>query len=489
MDSSKIPVLVGIAQIDQRSDAPDDYQEPLDMMLEAVHLAAEDCGRTEILAMAEAVYVIKGLWNYEDPARAIAREIGAEKAETIGTAYGGNIVQSCVSDACLAIRSGERSVTILAGAEIGRSLAQARKSGNRLPMREAGGAPDRVMGEMKSMLHPLEEKHGVDQPVYWYSIFENAIRHHRGETIEEHRKRISELWSSLNDVAVENPHAWIRERISAEEIRTPSANNRMIGFPYTKLMNANSRVNQGAAFILCSLEKAEQLGIPPEKYIFPHSGSEAHDPLFLSNRDELHSSPAIRIAGRKVFELSGTSVDDLTHVDLYSCFPSAVQVAATELGLSQKRPLSVTGGLTFGGGPLNDYVMHSITRMAEVLRGDPGSYGLVTANGGALTKHALNIYSTRMPENGFQYASVQSEVDALGQREVVDDHEGDVTIEAYTIGYNADGPMRAIVACRLEDGRRIWATRDDASLASAMTQEEFCGRVAHRSRDGLLTPH
>ena len=425
MDSSKIPVLVGIAQIEQRSDAPDDYQEPLDMMLEAVHLAAEDCGRTEILAMAEAVYVIKGLWNYEDPARAIAREIGAEKAETIGTAYGGNIVQSCVSDACLAIRSGERSVTILAGAEIGRSLAQARKSGNRLPMREAGGAPDRVMGEMKSMLHPLEEKHGVDQPVYWYSIFENAIRHHRGETIEEHRKRISELWSSLNDVAVENPHAWIRERISAEEIRTPSANNRMIGFPYTKLMNANSRVNQGAAFILCSLEKAEQLGIPPEKYIFPHSGSEAHDPLFLSNRDELHSSPAIRIAGRKVFELSGTSVDDLTHVDLYSCFPSAVQVAATELGLSQKRPLSVTGGLTFGGGPLNDYVMHSITRMAEVLRGDPGSYGLVTANGGALTKHALNIYSTRMPENGFQYASVQSEVDALGQREVVDDHEGD----------------------------------------------------------------
>ncbi|MEE3328570.1 MAG: acetyl-CoA acetyltransferase [Myxococcota bacterium] len=489
MDSSRIPVLVGIAQVDQRSDEPNDYQEPLDMMLKAIRLAAEDSERTEILSRTDAVYVIKGLWSYEDPAGAIAREIGAEKAETIGTAYGGNMVQSCVSDACLAISRGELSVAILTGAEIGRSLAQARKSGTRLKMREAGGSSDRLMGEMKTMLHPLEEKHGVVQPVYWYSIFDSAIRHQRGESIDEHRKRISELWASFSDVAAGNPHAWIREKIDAEEIRTPSSDNRMIGFPYTKLMNANSRVNQGAALILCSLHQAEKLGIPPEKYVFPHSGSEAHDPLFLSNRNDFHSSPAIRTAGEKVLELSGVGVDDLAHVDLYSCFPSAVQVAATELGLSQQRPLSVTGGLTFGGGPLNDYVMHSVTRMAEILRDDAGSYGLVTANGGALTKHALNIYSSRMPEQGFQYACVQNEVDSFGQREIMDDQEGEVTIEAYTVAYDADGPARAIAACRLDDGRRTWATREDASLASAMTTEEFCGHSAHRSREGLLTPH
>ena len=488
MDSSRIPVLVGVAQIDQRSDEPGDYREPLDMMLDAVHRAAEDCGRTEILSMTDSVYVIKGLWSYEDPARAIAQEIGAEKAETIGTAYGGSLVQSCVSDACVAISRGERSVAVFAGSEIGRSLAQARKSGTRLAMREASGTPDRFIGEMKSMLHPFEEKHGLNQPVYWYSLFENAIRHTQGESMDEHRTRISELWSSLNDVAVENPYAWIRKKIGAEEIRTPSADNRMIGFPYTKLMNANSRVNQGAAFILCSLEKAEQLGIPPEKYIFPHAGSEANDPFFISNRDTLHSSPAIRVAGKKIFELSKTSVEDLKHVDLYSCFPSAVQVAANELGLSQERPLSVTGGLTFGGGPLNDYVMHSITRMAEVLREEPGAYGLVTANGGALTKHALNLYSTRMPENGFRHENVQSEVDALGEREVIDDYEGDVSIESYTIGYEAESPSRVIAACQLDDGRRVWATREDPSLAAAMTTEEFCGRKAHRSREGLLTP-
>jgi len=489
MDSSRIPVLVGIAQINQRSDEPGDYVEPLDMMSQAIHLAAEDSGHTEILKLAEAIYVIKGLWSYKDPARAIAREIGAEGATTIGTAYGGNMVQSCINDACVAISRGEISVAIMTGAEIGRSLSRARKSGIQLKMREADGEPDRALGEFKSMLHPLEEKHHVDQPVHWYSLFDSAIRHQRGESLDEHRKRISELWASLNAVAVKNPHAWIRNEVSAEEIRTPSAANRMIGFPYTKLMNANSRVNQGAALILCSLAQAESLGIPAEKFIFPHSGSEGHDPSFLSNRNDFHSSPAIRMAGAKVLELSGIGTDDLTHVDLYSCFPSAVQVAATELGLSQERALSVTGGLTFGGGPLNDYVMHSVTRMAEVLREDTGTYGLVTANGGALTKHALGIYSTKIPTEGFKFASVQNEVDSLGQCQIVDDHNGEVTIEAYTVTYNSDGPARVIAACRLEDGRRVWATRDEPSLASAMTTEEFCGRTAHRSLEGLLTPH
>ena len=244
-----------------------------------------------------------------------------------------------------------------------------------------------------------------------------------------------------------------------------------------------------SALILCSLERAEALGIPPENYIFPHSGSEAHDPLFFSNRNDFHSSPSIRMAGQKVLELGHVGIEEIDHVDLYSCFPSAVQVAANELGLSQDRPLSTTGGLTFGGGPLNDYVMHSVARMAEVLREDPGTYGLVTANGGALTKHALNLYSTRMPEHGFQYASVQDEVDSLGQGEIVDDYEGDVTIEAYTVAYDADGPSRAMAICQLADGRRVWATREDSSLATAMTTEEFCGQKAHRSAEGLLTPN
>ena len=487
MDSSRIPVLVGLAQLEQRATDVEDSVEPLDMMLDAVRRAGEDSGRTEILSQAEAVYVTRGVWSYKDPARAIAREIGADEATTVGTAYGGNMVQSCINDACLAIHRGELSVAILAGAEIGRSLARAGRAGVRIDMREAAGQPDRLLGQFKSMMHPLEQKYRITQPVYWYAMFESAIRHGRGEGLDGNRERVSKLWSGFNDVAVDNPHAWIRKPLSPEEIGTPSAKNRMIGFPYPMLMNANSRVDQGAALILCSLARAEKLGIPAEKWVFPQSGSEGQDSYFLSNRDAFDASCAIRVAGAKVLELAELSAEDLDYVDLYSCFPSAVQVAASELGLSQERPLTVTGGLTFGGGPLNNYVMHSVTRMAEVLRENPGSRGLITANGGALTKHALGVYSTDLPAEGFRHANIQAEIDEIPERKIVDDYDGPVTIEAYTVVYDDEGPARALAACRLEDGSRTWATREDRSLALSLTQEEFCGRDARRSLNGELS--
>src|SRR6185503_6856037 len=226
------------------------------------------------------------------------------------------------------------------------------------------------------------------RPIEYYPMFENALRAARGESIAAHGERISELWARFSAVAADNPHAWIRKAHGALEIRTPSAQNRMVSFPYPKLMNSNSRVDQAGALLLCSYATARAAGVPVERMVFPWAGTDAHDHYYVSNRDELCSSPAIRIAGRRALELAETEVDALDHVDVYSCFPVAVQVAAAELGLSLDRPLTVTGGLTFGGGPLNSYVLQSIARMVEVLRADPGSRGLITGNGGYLTKHA-----------------------------------------------------------------------------------------------------
>jgi acetyl-CoA C-acetyltransferase len=206
----------------------------------------------------------------------------------------------------------------------------------------------------------------------------------------------------------------------------------------------------------------------------------------VSHRDSFHASPAIRIAGQAALRLAGTAIDEIDHVDLYSCFPSAVQVAATELGLSEDRPLSVTGGLTFGGGPLNDYVMHSIGTMALRLRAEPGTRGLVTANGGFLSKHAFGVYSTEPPTRGFAYACPQDEIDRTPPRGLSEDHEGIVEIEAYTVDYDSKGPARGMVACRLRDGRRAWATSEDRGLARAMTEADFCGRTGHRDAGGSL---
>ena len=251
-------------------------------------------------------------------------------------------------------------------------------------------------------------------------------------------------------------------------------------------MNSNSNVDQAAALILCSTTLARRLGIPEHKWVYPWAATAAHDTYAVSNRDNLHSSPGIRIAGGRALELADRDVEDLAHVDLYSCFPSAVQVAAAELGLGEERPLTVTGGLTFGGGPLNNYVMHAIARMAEVLRDSPGDVGLVSSNGGFITKHAFGIFSTAPPAGPFRYDVPQDRVDAMPTRESVPEFDGPVEIESYTVMYGSNGPSAALAACLLDDGRRAWGNTDDVDVMQAMVSEEFCGRRARLRKPGTI---
>lgn len=483
----RTPVIVGVGQVEQRVEDPREGREPLELMVDAVERAAKDAGSRELLRQADAVCVIRGVWRYENPAAVVAERIGAPRAETIGTPFGGNMVQSAVNHAALAIQAGERNVVVIAGAENGHSQARARKAGIRLPFTETPGTPDRMLGTEKPMVHDAERARELGMPIQFYPMFENAIRHARGESVEDHLTRISELWSRFNAVAVRNPHAWIRKPYTPEEIRTPSPANRMVGFPYPKLMNSNNAVDQGAALIVCSLAVARRAGVREDRFVFPWAGTDAHDHYYVSNRADLHSSPAIRLAGGRVLELAETLIDDVAHLDVYSCFPSAVQVAAAELGLAETRQLTVTGGLTFAGGPLNDYVLHAIATMVEVLRADPGARGLVTANGGYLTKHAFGVYSTEPPAAGFRHQDVQEEVDRLPRREVVADHEGPATIEAYTVMYGADGPEIGHAACLLPDGQRTWANTRDRDLLAAMTREEFCGRPVAIDGKGSFT--
>jgi acetyl-CoA C-acetyltransferase len=255
----------------------------------------------------------------------------------------------------------------------------------------------------------------------------------------------------------------------------------MVGFPYTKAMNSNWDLDQGAGVILCSAEAAERHGVARDRWVFPWSGTDGRDTDFVSNRDELYESPAIRTAGRAAMSMAGIGPDDVGHVDLYSCFPSAVQIGANEMQLGFDRLLTVTGGLTFAGGPLNNYVMHGIATMAGVLRADAGSIGLCSANGGYVTKHAFGIYSTEPPPTPFTHRNCQEEIDEFPTRELAADHVGAVTIEGYTVMHGAEGPEKALAACRLADGRRTWASSTDGPLLDAMLTEEHIGRPAEVS--------
>jgi acetyl-CoA C-acetyltransferase len=278
----------------------------------------------------------------------------------------------------------------------------------------------------------------------------------------------------------------------------------MISFPYPKLLNSNLFVDQGAALILCSVERARSLGIAPERWVFVHAGADAHDHWLVSHRADLHTSPAIRLAGRAALELASATVDDLAHVDLYSCFPSAVQVAATELGLGHRLTghpaddLTVTGGMGFAGGPFNNYPMHAVATMVDRLRAGAGPtaasarsggpLGLVTANGGFLTKHAVGIYGTGPPAAGvFRDAQPQAAVDALPARGHDPAPAGPATIEAYTVVHTRDGdPERAVLALTMPDGRRAWGATTDGATMRGLCHEEGVGRRATVGPDSVV---
>ena len=315
--------------------------------------------------------------------------------------------------------------------------------------------------------------------------------HAAGRTPAEHLAHLGRLWSGFSQVAAANPHAWIRTAMTPEEVVTPTAGNRLIGYPYTLVMNSNNNVEQAAAVLLCSAEKAEALGVPPDRWVFPVAGSEANDRAHVSPRNDLCSSPALRRAGAALFDAVGIGADDVGPVDLYSCFPSAVQIAAAELGLGVDRPLTVTGGMGFAGGPWNNYATHGIATMVEVLRREtPGTLGLCSANGGFTTKHALGLYATEPPVGGFRHTTTQAEADALaapGRGVAPDDHAGPVTVEAYTVMHGRDGDREvALAATLLPDGRRAWCSTRDADIMAALIDEECCGRPAQRAASGSL---
>ncbi|AKK28066.1 acetyl-CoA acetyltransferase [Mycobacterium sp. EPa45] len=480
----RTPVLVGAGQVNQRDDA---QIEPVDLMVAAAREAAD----SKVLQAVDAVRVVNLLsWRYRDPGLLLGRRIGADNPSTYYTGVGGNTPQSLVNQACLDIQQGRADVVLLAGGETWRN--RKRMQGKEIKpdwIRQGEdvavppGAEDEV-----PMSSPAEERIGLLLPSHVYPLFEQALRIAGGESVDDHQRRIAELWARFSAVAADNPHAWNREPRTAEEIGQAGPDNRMISWPYPKLMNSNNMVNQAAVVILCSAEKATELEIPRDQWVFPYAGTDSHDTYAVAERHELHRSPAIRIAGRRALELAGVGVDDLAHIDVYSCFPSAVQVAANELGLSTddpQRPLTVTGGLTFAGGPWNNYVMHSIATMAGLLRADPAAFGLITANGGFLTKHSFGVYSATPPPAAFRWEDVQPEVDREPTRTAVVEYDGEGTVESWTTPFDRDGrPEKAFLAVRTPDDARAMAVIDDAAAAAVTVAEDIAGAKVRVHADG-----
>jgi acetyl-CoA C-acetyltransferase len=367
------------------------------------------------------------------------------------------------------ILSGKVDSVLIAGSEAFLTRRRATQAGVTLPWNSAESeAPmAEVVGHDRSGSHEVEMAVGLMMPTQVYPLFENGLRGQADDGPLAHEVRVSEMWERFNQVAQSNPYAWSPEPMTAEEIRTPGPDNRYVGYPYTKFQNANMTVDQSAAVIVCSVEAAQAAGIPEDRWVFPWSGSDCNDHWYVSDRDNLYSAPAVGFNARAALSLAGIGMDDVNHLEIYSCFPCMVQMSANAMGVdpfSDPRPLTQTGGLCFFGGPGNNYTTHGIASMIDRLRAEPG-VGLVTGNGWYSTKHSLGIYSTEPPKNAFRSANPQPELNATPQTKLVDEYDGPGTLETFVVMHERDGsPAMGTVAVRTPDGARTWANTTDADI-------------------------
>ena len=497
-------MLVGAGQVTVRVEDGDDPEEPAALMAGALRRAEADSGGRGLLRAAGSLRTISELsWPYRDPARAVADRLGISPPHQASTRVGGNLIGVTLARAAAQIQAGELDVVLTCGGEANRTVSRLRAAGEQPGWTVQGDdvAEGELIGPDRPLVSEAEAAAGVRLPVHVYPLFEVALRARLGLGVEAHRMRIGRLWSAFSEVAATNPDAWIRRRFSPEELTEPTAENRMISFPYTKRLCSNNQVDQGSGLIVCSVAAAERAGVPRDRWVFLHAGTEAVDHWNVSNRIDLCSSPAVRVAGRRALALAGIDADDLAHVDLYSCFPVAVQIAAIELGLAPGAatdgtgwggigasvPLTVTGGMSFAGGPLNDYTSHGIATMAGVLRADAGAVGLCSANGGYTTEHAMVVLCTEPPAAGaYRHAEPQAEVDALPRVELDTGWDGPVTVESATVPHDRTGPTHALVAARTPAGHRTWCRATEPALLVAAETEELVGRPGHRAPDGTI---
>lgn len=448
------------------------------MWEDVARLAADDSGAgssaVEALDAIDIVYC--QTWQYDDAAGRLAERLGAKPKRAYYSGIGGTTPQVLVQDMAARIGAGEHDLALMLGAEALATQRAYKKRGERY---EYSFKPDEKRPfPWEAPFHPTEVAHDVFQAWLTFAIFENARRGRRGTDLEAYRRELGEMFAPMTAIAAKNPNAWYRIERSVDELVEARPDNRMVGYPYTKYMVSVMDVDMAAGVLMASTERADALGVPHDQRVYLRGWCYATDPTYVAEHDELWRSPAMAAASSEALRCAGIGVDDVAHLDLYSCFGSSLNFAKDALGLSDDdpRPLTVTGGLPYHGGAGSNYMSHSIATMAETLRANPGAHGLVSGVGMHMTKHVYGVYSTEpaplvLPEQ----ARVQREIDAEHPpKPIVPEHEGDATVAAYSVVHGREGaPEWGVAVCDVDGGAaRTYAKVTDADmLASAETAE------------------
>jgi acetyl-CoA C-acetyltransferase len=486
----KIPVIVGVGEALDRPTDLSRALEPLALMEAALREADADAGGGFLALIASLDVVNQLSWRYADAAAELCARLDIAPARAVYGPVGGESPVRFLHEAAIRIARGEAQVCAVVGAEAQWSVNKARAAGIDLPWTPK---PPATGGGPRIEVHPLALKLGVFLPVSVYPFYENAAAHHWGQTPAEALAESGALWSAYAAVAAGQPNAWIKTAFTPDQITTPRPDNRPIAWPYTKLMVANMQVNQGAAVILTSLAAARAAGIPDERLVFVWGGAAAREPGDYLQRDHYHGSAA----QDAVLEAVAGMAEGFDALELYSCFPCVPKMARRTLGLPADMTPTVTGGLTFFGAPMNDYMTHAAVAMTGRLRGDEGT-GLLYGQGEFVTKHHGLVLADRpAPAGGRPLEDVSAQTAADARRGpvpvFVEEAAGKAVLETCTVLYDRDGaPTHGVAIVRTGDGARALArvpAADTQTLAALIDPDAFAiGRTGtlRADADGIL---
>jgi len=472
----RTPVLVGVGTSESSAPVPD-------LLTEACIRAAEDAGTPSLLGAVERINLPQGSWTLTDPARTVARRIGAPHAYTYRYEIGVS-QQEVMHDALSCIADGGTDVVLVLGGE---ARAYARRMGQEHGAGQEGDdeerPPDITITRPPDFVAPIELAAGlVWPPVQQYAVIENALAAHEQLTPGAQSDEIAGLWARFNGVAQRNPRAAFPSPMSATEIATPGPKNRPLAYPYNLWHSSQWTVDQASALLFCSAERAAELQVATDRWIFSHVALHSSQAITLTARRRLHAWPAMAVLGRAAAEHLGVPLGETEIAEIYSCFPAAVRVQQRALGLDPGGTPTVTGGMTFAGGPFNNFVFEATAAVVPLLRSAPEKRGLVTTVSGMLTKPGLAVWSGEPPTGGPLVADLADEASARTPTVPVATPEeagGRATVVSFTVTYAADDPLRpartAIVA-DLADGKRTAATCDDAATARQAVAEGLIGR-------------
>jgi acetyl-CoA C-acetyltransferase len=488
------PCIIGVGQ---RTWHPgtDDVPEPLEMWAEVAELAAADAGGRCALSDIDAIHLVHCMsWAYDDGPGRLAQRLGVGATHREVSVLAGTASQRMVNAAAERMLAGQSELALVVGGEALASRRRLRQSGREPSWSYPSPDRSRPPIDLDEWIWPTEWAHQVIQPTLTFAAMDTARRARLRIEPLAYRRQEADLLAGFTDIAAANPHAWFRRSLTGAEIATVGPDNRVISSPYTKNMVAIMDVDMAAALVVATHRKADELGVLRDQRVYLRGWSFGRDATHVAERPFLDRSPAMVAVATDALTHAGIGIDDVAHLDLYSCFASSVLYAADALGLGadDSRPFTVTGGLPYHGGPASNYTAHAIAGVVQRLRHDGRGFGVVSGVGMHMTKHVWAVYAGAPGRlTPPDYLAVQAQIDRHPVRPVVAMIEDEVkaTIACYSVTHDRAGlPASALVVADLAGGARAYARTTDADAVAALDVGEWVGR-ALRLRPGGSGAH